>query len=187
MPRRLLWTIVGLVILSAPAILKADLISVASTNVAVGATFDLPVTVSGSSDLDAFQFDLSYDPNILRLNSILEGSLLPSFGPTYFIPGTIDNTLGVATFTADTLIGTTSGAVGNGSLAILNFEALTGGLSSLSLSNVILLDSNLNDIAFTAQSGQVSVGSAVPEPGSAWLLASAVVLFFLVRRPALQR
>jgi|ERR1017187_659961 general secretion pathway protein D len=174
----------GLLLLT-PPLLKADLIAVGFTSVSVGTSFDLPVTISGTSDLYAFQFDVSYDPSILQLNSILEGSFLSSAGPTFFIPGTIDNTLGIATFTADALFGAT-GAAGTGTLATLDFQAVAGGVSALDLSNVILLDSNLNDISFTAQSGQAVV-SAVPEPDSIWLLASGISLcLFLRKRLSLQ-
>src|ERR1022692_186149 len=164
MQRSFLPPICAALIFSASPLLKADVISIGSTNVPVGTTFDLSVMTSGSSDLYALQFDLSYDPSILQLNSIMEGAFLPSAGQTFFIPGTLDNTLGTATFTADTLIGAIPGAAGAGSLAVFDFEAVAGGVSTLTLSNIILLDSNLNDISFTEQSGQVSVGSAVPEP-----------------------
>lgn len=118
--------------------------------------------MSNVSDLFSFQFDLSFDPTILELQSISEGSFLPGAGSTFFLPGTIDNTAGTATFTADSLVGAIPGASGDGTLAIFSFEALAAGTSPLTLSNVVLQDSNLADIAFNATNGQVI--SAVPEP-----------------------
>ncbi len=69
------------------------------------------------SDLYAFQFDLAFDPTILELQSISEGTFLPGAGSTNFFPGTIDNTGGTATATADSLVGAIPGASGSGTLA----------------------------------------------------------------------
>ena len=49
-------------------------VSAGSANVHVGDTFNIPVSVSDVSDLFSFQFDLSFDPTILELQSISEGS-----------------------------------------------------------------------------------------------------------------
>ncbi|MBZ5634921.1 MAG: cohesin domain-containing protein [Acidobacteriia bacterium] len=155
-------------------VLKGELLTVGSASVGVGSTFSVPVTISGTSDLYAFQFDLSFDPSILQLQSVAEGPFLPSAGATFFIPATIDNVLGVASFTADSLLGPGPGAAGAGILASFNFQAFAGGTSTLSLANVILLDSNLNDIQFETTGGGVIVTS-VPEPASAWLIVAALV------------
>ncbi len=160
---RLLFGLVFALVMSSPSLLVADSIVIAGSDVvAIGDTFDVPVSVSGVSDLYAFQFDLSYDPTVLQLLSINEGSFLPSAGSTLFIPATIDNTAGAATSTADTLIGTIPGASGEGDLAIFDFKAISVGNSALTLSNVTLLDSSINNIAFTTTNGQVV--SEVPEP-----------------------
>jgi hypothetical protein len=82
--------------------LKSGFILVGSANVSTGAAFGLAVAASGSSDLYAFQFDLSFNPSILQLTSIIEGAFLPSVGSTAFLAGAIDNTLGTATSTAET-------------------------------------------------------------------------------------
>lgn len=172
--------------LSGPALVNAEVLSLGSANVSVGTLFDLPVTLAGASDLYAFQFDVSYNPSILQLNSIDEGSFLPSVGPTLFFPGAIDNTLGTAILTADTLLGAIPGAAGDGVLATLHFQAVATGLSALTLSNVVLLESDLSDISFTMLPGQVSVVSAVPEPDTIWLIASAMSLCLLMKRRFVQ-
>ena len=77
-------------------------------------------------------------------------------GNTFFIPGTIDNVGGTATFTADTLLGPGPGAAGNGTLATFSFEAVAAESSAVGLSNIVLLDSNLNGIAFTSTEGSVT-------------------------------
>ena len=168
MPREL----ASLVVISAlamciPSLLVADAvagISPGSASVLVGQTFDIPVNITGVTDLFAFQFDLSYDPTILELLNISEGAFLPTAGATNFIPGTIDNTAGTATATADALSGFVPGASGNGDLADFEFGALAPGTSALTLANVTLLDSTLSPIAFNATNGQVI--STLPEPTS---------------------
>ena len=134
----------------------------------------VPVSITGASDLYAFQFDLSFDASLLSLVSISEGSFLPSAGSTTFFAGIIDNIAGNASGTADTLVGPIPGASGAGVLADLNFEAIRTGTGTLALSGVILLDSNLNPTA-----GSVFL-TTVPEPaGLPWIggLALAGVLF----------
>jgi len=120
----------------------------------------LNVTVSGIADLYAFQFDIVVDPGVLSASSVTEGPFLAGAGTTLFIPGTIDNIAGTITSTADTLIGAVAGASGSGTLATTFFTVLDtapSGASPVTLSNVILLDSNLNDIAATSEQGTVNV------------------------------
>ena len=138
-----------------PSGLFADaLVSVGSGTVAIGNILNIPVSISGVSDLYAFQFDLSFDAAVLDLLGISEGAFLPTAGVTFFSPGAIDNLAGTATFTADSLVGSVPGASGTGDLASFEFRAISFGSGDLTLSNVILLDSSLNDIAFTAQPGR---------------------------------
>jgi hypothetical protein len=145
--------------------LTVDVLSVGSMTVGLGETFSVPVTiVSGSSDLYAFQFDVAYDPTILQLLSIEEGASSSTAGSTLFIPGTIDNALGSATLNAETLLGPVPGAAGSGTLATFDFQAIEAGTSAVSISNVILLDSNLHVVAFTNTDGRVMVSAeTVPE------------------------
>jgi general secretion pathway protein D len=175
-------SIVALVIFfSRPASADAILnFNVPTGPVGVGSTISIPVEVSGAADLYAFQFDVSYNPSVLQLLSISEGSFLSSAGSTFFIPGSIDNSSGIASFNADTLIGLGPGAFGNGDLLDLGFQVTSPGSSNLTLSNVILLDSQLADISFETESGYFSTtASAVPEPNLFWLLTAAAACLFL--------
>lgn len=158
--------VLSLLVLTIPVLSHADVdLSAGSATEPVGATFAIPVSISNVTDLFAFQFDLSFDPSIVQLQSITEGPFLPTAGTTFFLPGTIDNTAGTATFTADALIGPISGVSGSGVLADFNFEALSEGTSNLTLSNAILVDSSGGLISFTPQSGQATIaGRTLPEP-----------------------
>lgn len=136
-----------------------------------GDIFSLDVAISDVVDLFAFQFDLGFDPTILVANSISEGPFLSTGGPTFFIPGIIDNQAGSITFNAGTLLGPIPGVTGSGTLATVSFNALALGESPITLANLILLDSSLSTIPFSTEGGLVSV---VPEPATLLLLGSGL-------------
>ena len=182
--------IVSVVVVLAAALLFVPLltgqavISPGSTDVFVNQVFTLPVDIAGVSDLYAFQFDLAFDPTILQLLSVSEGSFLPGAGSTIFIPGAIDNVGGTATATADTLVGDIPDASGDGDLLDFTFQAIDTGASSVSLSNEFLLDSSFNFIPFTTVDGSVTVAATpTPEPpGLSWIGCFAVAAMLLARR-----
>jgi adhesin HecA-like repeat protein len=151
-----------------------------SSLVQPGKSFTLDVRISDVVDLFAFQFDLAFNPLILSTGSITEGPFLPSGGATAFVAGTVDNMAGTITATADTLIGAIPGVNGSGVLASVDFLALSVGASPITLSDAIVLDSDLNDIAVSIVDGGVTV-AAIPEP-STWLLLSTASFGFLIWR-----
>src|ERR1035437_9944500 len=148
-----------------------------STNtVGIGDHLTAAVNIAGVVDLYAQQFDLSFDPSVLRALIVSPGAFLS--GGVGFIPGLIDNTAGTILFTADILSGAVPGISGDGILASIEFTALGAGTSSLTLSNVVLLDSNLADIPVgSVLGGAVSVaGTATPEPAFMVPVAFCLVL-----------
>ena len=90
-------------------------------------------------------------------------SVLPTAGATFFVRGIHGAT--------DVLVGPVAGASGAGELASLEFAAVGFGSSNLTLSNVFLLDSSLNDIAFSTQPGRVNI---TPEPATLPLLSAII-------------
>ncbi len=165
----------------------ADTISVtAPTNISLGKSFAVTVDVTGSADLYAYQFDLDYNPAILSLSTISEGSFLSSAGATFFIPGSIDNTIGLAAATADSLLTAIVGAAGSGTLVTFDFTAIGTGSSALSLSNAVLLDSDLTNISTTTEDGSVAVRAlGVPEPSALLLLLAGLLCGALTLRRTL--
>lgn len=171
MKQTLLWGLV-LAFLAAPAAATTTLsFSASPAVVQVGDTVSLDVRVTDVTDLYAFQFDVAFDPAVLQLSQMLEGSFLGgSGGATAFVAGAIDNLAGTVSFTANTLLGPGAGATGSGVLARLVLQATAAGSSELAFGNVMLLDSTLADIAAVPSTGAIDV-TAVPEPASAVLTA----------------
>jgi hypothetical protein len=145
-----------------------------------GDSLSVDVIVSDVTDLYAFQFDLVFDPTLLQATSSSEGLFLPSGGTTFFVPGAIDNVNGIISFIADTLISPVPGVTGSGDLAAISFTALASGTSILNLSNVLFLDSALNEIGnLTATGGSVTIdprSTPVPEPSTLGLLALGLIV-----------
>jgi len=161
-----------MIVLLSPARAYADAVLSIQTppTVPPGNTFVVGVNISNVTDLYSFQFDLSFNPAILQVTSVLEAAFLPSGGTTFFIPGTIDNTAGNVTLNADTLIGAIPGVSGSGTLVLFDFTALAQGTSALTISNVILQDSTLATLNSTTTAGSVTV----PEPSSLMLLGAGL-------------
>ena len=156
-----------------------------SSTFGTGDSVTISINISNVTDLYGFQFDLTFAPGTLSAVSIDEGAFLPLVGSTFFLPGSIDNTLGIIAFTADSLLGPGPGSDGNGTLAVLTLKGLTTGTSSLDLSNVLLLDSNLNPISVNLQNGSVAVTSntvATPEPNSLVLLIVGIGMTLVLRK-----
>jgi adhesin HecA-like repeat protein len=149
----------------------------ASSTVSTGDSFAVDVNITGVTDLYDFEFDLSFNPAVLKATNILEGAFVSGKGSTFFIPGTIDNTAGTITFNANTLLTAISGVSGSGTLVEFDFTALAGGTSSLDLANVILQDSTGAILDNTAASGSVNVQgtTAVPEASVLMLLSAGLL------------
>jgi hypothetical protein len=137
-----------------------------------GTVITVDVDVANVTDLYGYQFDLTFNPNILQAVSSSEGSFLSSGGSTFFINGSNDNVGGTVSATADSLLSAVSGVGGSGQLAVFTFDAVGTGTSALAIQNELLLDSNINILSDTTTGGSVTVASATvqaPEidPGSA--------------------
>jgi hypothetical protein len=151
-----------------------------SQNVSVGSTFAIDVNISNVNDLYGYQFDLSFNPKLISARSSSEGSFLTTGGiSTFFIAGTNDNKNGIVSATADTIIGAVPGANGSGNLAVLTFDAIGAGVSSVALSGVQLIDSSFNSISSQSTGASVSVSSAIkaPEIDPASAMGALTLLF----------
>jgi len=148
--------------------------------VTVGQTFTLSVDITGATDLYGYQFDLGFDPTILKAVSVSEGAFLGTGGPTIFLPGTIDNVGGSITANADILNGAVSGVNGDGDLLDVTFQALAGGSSDVQIFNLFALNSFGQGLTVTTEGSLVTV--LTPEPGTGLLLTAAVLGLFAFLR-----
>ena len=139
-------------------------ISPVEQSIAPGSVFSIDVDISGVADLYGYQFDVLFNPALIEALSSTEGSFLNKGGSTFYIPGTNDNTGGSVGATADTLVTAVPGVTGTGNLAVLNFEALASGVSSVTIANAELIDSQFNFISSSSKSGSVTVVAPVSAP-----------------------
>lgn len=146
--------VVSIVAAPAPAVLGSPLV--------------LDVQIAGALDLYGYQFSLSFDPSLLQATGVTEGSFLSSAGPTSFGVGGINNATGTVSFVFDSLLGATPGVSGDGLLASIGFNVMQVGVSGLTFSNALFLDSSLNTLTVQLQNTSLQI-QAVPEP-AAWLL-----------------
>jgi hypothetical protein len=131
-----------------------------------GDTVDFNVYITGVTDLAGFEFDLTYDPNILNVDSpskITEGSFLSKSGsdPTDWTSpklssGFVSN--GVCVRLKGSGQTYLSGVSGSGILATVQFDILrdkSPGRSDITLSDIKLSDRNVQPITFTTSAGYV--------------------------------
>ncbi len=138
--------------------------------------------------ISGFDFNTSWDSNILSLANVSFGSAL---GPPSFPSATIDNSLGFSNLSdISFLFDLTSVQSGTGSiiLATLVFDTLTVGMSDLTLTGNISGGGFLSDeygllLAANANSGSINViAASVPEPGTLFLLGAGLLTILSIRK-----
>lgn len=147
-----------------------------------GSTVGIDILVSGISDLYGYQFSLNFNPAILQVLGVTEGSFLSTAGSTFGSVGTIDNTAGQISYIANTLLSAVPGANGSGVLAHIDFNVTAVGSSALSFSDALFLNSNLGDITVQLNGRTLDTVAAVPEPSTYLMLAAGLVGLVAWRR-----
>lgn len=169
----------------------AAILTFSSPTVTNGSSVDVDFTVSGIDDLNGYGLTVNFDAALLSVASITSGSFLGTAGTPDFgfnlgsAPGVID-------YIYDGLYGTGPGAAGSGTLFTIHFDTLGVGTALISFTDLIVFDTNLVDIPFTATGGAVSIlpavvtppGGDVPEPASLMLLGIGAAGLLARRRGA---
>lgn len=102
------------------------------SNVEVGQTFSVNISITNVSGLLGFDFLLSYNASVLELASVGEGSFLKSVGSTFMINLTTKGLVWLAV-TVYNPQGQIVSANGSGVLAVATFKAIAEGESLLDL------------------------------------------------------
>lgn len=144
-----------------------------------GGKVDLAVNISDITDLYGYQFTLSFDAALLKASGFTEGTFLSGAGATFSDGGTVDNATGTISYVFNTLIGAGAGASGSGQLGLFSFDSFGNGNAAVTLSDVLFLDANQNEIAVVADGATVQV---VPEPESFLLVGIGLAAAGVVRR-----
>src|SRR3990170_5624347 len=80
-------------------------VSAPTQSVSPGTQFTVNITVQPNNSIAGAQFNLSFNPALVTVNSVNEGNLLKQNGAnTYFIPGQINNTAGTISGVAGVII-----------------------------------------------------------------------------------
>lgn len=140
-----------------PAGLQNVSVSPATQTVSNGDMFTAEIKISDASDLYGFQFDIEYDPNILRYEKIEEGDFLSNNGTDTTYPLAPSVSSGLLKNIVNTRLGPVGGVNGEGTLEIITFTALGTGTSEIKISNIRFVNSNAEIIQTNGENGQVTV------------------------------
>jgi hypothetical protein len=146
-------------------------VRVESVEAPAGQVAEVPITVEGSPGIAAMHLELTYDPNILAVESVEAGSVMVGNALAAFNtdePGRVVISLAAA-----------ENVTGDGPLAVATFQinGEAGQISALDLEYVEAWDESGFDLVVDTGAGQVTVGSAgLP----LWLLAVLGALLVLL-------
>ena len=120
---------------------NSGIVSISSTDsTEVGETIDVDIEIDPSEAIAGAQFDLTFDPSLVTVNSIQEGDLLTQDGASsYFNTGEIDNQSGTVDGVAGVIItpGQTVSEAEVFATVTLTTKTI-GGIGPLILTNVVL-------------------------------------------------
>jgi hypothetical protein len=170
--KKYLSLIMSSLFLTAALFLPSPVIAQDATTVSViiqdqvkaGEKFSIDIFVDPETAIAGLQLDFSFDPLLVTVESVKEGSLLSQNGATtYFRSGTFDNVAGTIHNIAGVILGpnetiSTAGDFANITL-IANSE---NGTCFLILSNVIVGDMYGNRLPVTIVDGQLRIGLNQP-------------------------
>ena len=143
--------------------------------------FTATVNISQVENFDASNYDVSFDPTVLRLNNVTNGQI-----DSTEIPVDIWNERSPGTYIIIQNVPGLTGATGSGHLAVLHFHVIgsIGQGSDINLSNGILSNTLAQEISAAWTGGLVNINSvessgqgsppAPPEPGTEEVSAEEV-------------
>ena len=121
------------------------------TSPATGQQLTVNINVKGAADVTAYEVTVGFDPTALRYVSIANADYLPA-GAFAAPPQINANSVYLA---ATSVSGPTTAA--RGTLATVTFEVVSAKASTITLSNVLLSDSNVTPLTLETANGKVQV------------------------------
>jgi general secretion pathway protein D len=97
--------------------------------------YTVPVSISGASRISTISLSISYNPAVLRVRSVQEGTFMRQGGIAAAFTNSVDGASGRIDI-AITRPGDQTGALGTGLLAALLFEPVAPGQSPLTVTGV---------------------------------------------------
>jgi hypothetical protein len=91
-----------------------------------GGPYTVPISISGASQLSAITITLQYNPTVVRVRTVQEGSFMRQGGIPVTFTQQVDGNVGRIDI-AITRTGDTTGAAGSGLLAAVIFDAIGEG------------------------------------------------------------
>ncbi|NIP40591.1 MAG: hypothetical protein GTN39_03655 [Candidatus Aenigmarchaeota archaeon] len=132
-------------------------VSPSAQTAGVGDTVNVEIKISDANDLYGFQFNIEYDPSILRYERIEEGDFLSNNGADSTYPISPSVSSGLLKNIASTRLGPVGGLDGEGTLERITFTALSAGTSQIKISNIKFVNSQPEQIDTNGENGQVTV------------------------------
>lgn len=137
-----------------------------TVNATVGQTLSVDLMIDTTAATRAAQFGLTFDPAVLRCNSITEGIFYSNWAAangaiTFVFPTPVcDNVNGVVTIMGIIILGGSGGPTGQGVVATYHFTVIGNGVSPLHLTDVIVADDSpeAQPLPTTVIDGEVFVG-----------------------------
>ncbi len=132
-------------------------VSPSMQSVGMGDTVAVEIKVSNANDLYGFQFDIEYDPGVLKYEKIEEGPFLSNNAADTSYPIAPEVSSGLLDNIANTRLGPVGGRNGDGTLETITFTAVGSGTSDIKITNAKFLNSKVENVATTAVNGKVTV------------------------------
>ncbi len=122
-----------------------------------GGDFDVEIRVEDIENLGAYEWELTYDPAVLELVEVVNGSFLGSTGrPVFCLDPVLDE--GSVRLGCVTMGPEPPGPTGSGVLSVLTFSPVANGASPLDLSSVQLCDPLANDLPTGTVCACIAIG-----------------------------
>jgi len=100
-----------------------------------GGPYTVVVSISDASRVSTVSFSMTFNPNVLRVRGVNQGSFMSQGGLQVAFAQQVDSVAGRVDITL-TRTGDTVGASGTGSLAVVLFDAVAAGNATLNVNGV---------------------------------------------------